>query len=78
VEDVERTKGGDSDGQHTNRRPEGAGRIGGSCRGRDRKLRRRQRGQRIGLGLSGLTKADGTPVTVYVNKQFEVVSVETR
>jgi hypothetical protein len=25
-----------------------------------------------------MTKADGTPVTVYVNKQFEVVSVETR
>ena len=25
-----------------------------------------------------MTKADGTPVTVYVNKQFEVVNVETR
>ena len=25
-----------------------------------------------------MTKADGTPVTVYVNKQFEVVSVESR
>ena len=25
-----------------------------------------------------MTKADGTPVTVYVNEQFEVVSVETR
>ena len=25
-----------------------------------------------------MTKADGTPVTVYVNAQFEVVSVETR
>ena len=25
-----------------------------------------------------MTKADGTPVTVYVNDQFEVVSVETR
>ena len=25
-----------------------------------------------------MTKADGTPVTVYVNKQFELVSVETR
>ena len=25
-----------------------------------------------------MTKADGTPVTVYVNKQFKVVSVETR
>ena len=25
-----------------------------------------------------MTKADGTPVTVYLNKQFEVVSVETR
>jgi len=25
-----------------------------------------------------MTKADGTPVTVYVNKQFEVVGVETR
>ena len=24
-----------------------------------------------------MTKADGTPVTVYVNKQFEVVSVES-
>ena len=25
-----------------------------------------------------MTKADGTPVTVYCNEQFEVVSVETR
>ena len=25
-----------------------------------------------------MTKADGTPVTVYVNEQFEVVSVESR
>ena len=25
-----------------------------------------------------MTKADGAPVTVYVNEQFEVVSVETR
>ncbi len=25
-----------------------------------------------------MTKADGTPVTVYVDKQFEVVSVESR
>ena len=25
-----------------------------------------------------MTKADGTPVTVYVNEQFEVVSVDTR
>jgi hypothetical protein len=25
-----------------------------------------------------MTKADGTPVTVYVNNQFEVVSVESR
>ena len=25
-----------------------------------------------------MTKADGTPVTVYVNAQFDVVSVETR
>jgi hypothetical protein len=25
-----------------------------------------------------MTKADGTPVTVYVNKAFDVVSVETR
>jgi len=25
-----------------------------------------------------MTKADGTPATVYVNEQFEVVSVETR
>ena len=25
-----------------------------------------------------MTKADGTPVTVYVNEQFEAVSVETR
>ena len=25
-----------------------------------------------------MTRADGTPVTVYVNKQFEVVSVESR
>ena len=25
-----------------------------------------------------MTKADGTPVTVYVNEQFQVVSVETR
>ncbi|HEX2428516.1 MAG TPA: hypothetical protein VHI53_11335 [Gaiellaceae bacterium] len=25
-----------------------------------------------------MTKADGTPVTVHVNKQFEVVSVESR
>ena len=25
-----------------------------------------------------MTKADGTPVTVYVNKQFDVVSVESR
>ena len=25
-----------------------------------------------------MAKADGTPVTVYVNKQFEVVSVESR
>ena len=25
-----------------------------------------------------MTNADGTPVTVYVNKQFEVVSVESR
>jgi hypothetical protein len=25
-----------------------------------------------------MTKADGTPVTVYVNKQFEVVSIESR
>lgn len=25
-----------------------------------------------------MTKADGTPVTVYVNKEFAVVSVETR
>ena len=25
-----------------------------------------------------MTKADGTPVTAYVNKQFEVVSVESR
>ncbi len=25
-----------------------------------------------------MTKADGTPVTVYVNQQFDVVSVETR
>ena len=25
-----------------------------------------------------MVKADGTPVTVYVNKQFEVVSVQTR
>ena len=25
-----------------------------------------------------MTKADGTPVTVYVNEQFEVVGVETR
>ena len=25
-----------------------------------------------------MTKADGTPVTVYVNKEFEVVSVESR
>ena len=25
-----------------------------------------------------MTKADGTPVTVYVNKQFEVVSVDSR
>ena len=24
-----------------------------------------------------MVRADGTPVTVYVNKQFEVVSVET-
>jgi len=24
-----------------------------------------------------MVKADGTPVTVYVNKQFEVVSVQT-
>jgi hypothetical protein len=25
-----------------------------------------------------MTKADGTPVTVYVNKDFNVVSVESR
>jgi len=25
-----------------------------------------------------MTKADGTPVTVYVNEQFEAVSVESR
>ena len=25
-----------------------------------------------------MTKADGTPVTVYVDKSFDVVSVETR
>ena len=25
-----------------------------------------------------MTKSDGTPVTVYVNKDFEFVSVETR
>jgi len=25
-----------------------------------------------------MTKADGTPVTVYVDKQYDVVSVETR
>lgn len=25
-----------------------------------------------------MTKSDGTPVTVYVNRQFQVVSVETR
>ena len=25
-----------------------------------------------------MTKADGTPVTVYVNEQFGVVTVETR
>jgi hypothetical protein len=25
-----------------------------------------------------MTKADGTPVTVYVNKEFGVVSVESR
>jgi hypothetical protein len=62
---VERTRGGDSDGQQTNRRPESSSHPSGGQRS-DETL------------LTGDTRTDGTPVTVYVNEQFEVVSVETR